>query len=59
MAERRKFDKAFREQTVLRILAQETTMSKMAEELGVHYTTIRDCRCQVFSYSFRAVNFYT
>jgi transposase len=37
-----KYDKAFKEQVVLRILAKETTISKMAEELGVHYTSVRD-----------------
>ncbi len=42
MGERRKFDKAFKEQAVLRILSGETTISKMAEELNVHYTTVRD-----------------
>ena len=42
MGERRKFDKAFKEQAVLRILSGETTVSKMAEELSVHYTTVRD-----------------
>ena len=42
MGERRKFDKAFKEQAVLRILSSETTVSKMAEELSVHYTTVRD-----------------
>lgn len=42
MAERRKFDKAFKEQVVLRIMSGETTVSKMAEEIGVHYSTVRD-----------------
>jgi transposase len=37
-----KYDKAFKEQVVLRILSKETTISKMAEELGVHYTSVRD-----------------
>ncbi len=37
-----KYDKAFKEQVVLRILGKETTISKMAEELGVHYTSVRD-----------------
>ncbi|WP_080062855.1 transposase [Ruminiclostridium hungatei] len=36
------FDKAFKEEAVLRILSSETTISKMAEELDVHYTTVRD-----------------
>ena len=31
----------FKEQTVLRILSGETTVSKMAEEIHVHYTTVR------------------
>lgn len=30
MGERRKFDKAFKEQAVLRILSSETTVNKMA-----------------------------
>lgn len=42
MAERRKFDKAFKEQVVLQIMSGETTVSKMAEEIGVHYSTVRD-----------------
>lgn len=35
MAEHRKFDKAFKEQAVLRVSSKETTMSKIAEELGI------------------------
>lgn len=42
MGERRKFDKAFMEQVVLQILSGETTISKMAEELNLHYSTDRD-----------------
>lgn len=42
MKQQGKYDKAFKEQVVLRILAKETTVSKMAEELEVHYTTVRD-----------------
>jgi transposase len=42
MGEQRKYDKAFKEQVVLRILSKETTVSKMAAELGLHYTSVRD-----------------
>lgn len=42
MGQRKKFDKAFKEQVVLRILAQESTVGDTANELGVHYTTVRD-----------------
>ena len=42
MEERKKFDKAFKEQVTRRIIDKETTITKMAEELGVHYTTVRD-----------------
>lgn len=42
MSERRKFDKAFKEQVVIRIISKETTIGKIAEELGVHHTTLRD-----------------
>ncbi len=42
MAERKKFDKAFKEQTVEKILAGETTASLMAKEIGVLYSTVRD-----------------
>ena len=42
MKQQGKYDKAFKEQVVLRILAKETTISQMAEELGVHYTSVRD-----------------
>jgi transposase len=38
----KKYDKAFKEQVVLRILAEESTVSEAAKELGVHYTTVRD-----------------
>jgi len=40
--ERRKFDKAFKEQVALRVISGEITASQIAEELAVHYTTIRD-----------------
>lgn len=42
MGERRTFDKAFKEQVVLRILSGDSTTSKMAEEVGVHYTTVKE-----------------
>jgi transposase len=42
MGERKKFDKAFKEQVVLRILSEETTITEMAKELGTHYSTVRD-----------------
>lgn len=42
MGQRKKFDKAFKEQTVAKILAGETTTGLMAKELGVHYSTVRD-----------------
>jgi transposase len=42
MGQRKKFDKAFKEQVVLRILAEESTMADTANELNVHYTTVRD-----------------
>jgi len=42
MGERRKFDKAFKEQAVLRVLSGETTVSKLVQELDVHYSTVRD-----------------
>jgi transposase len=38
----KKFDKAFKEQAVLRILNGDSTASEIAKELGVHYTTVRD-----------------
>jgi transposase len=37
-----KYGKEMKEQVVLRILNEETTIRKMSEELGVHYTTVRD-----------------
>jgi transposase len=37
-----KYGKEMKEQAVLRILNEETTIRKMSEELGVHYTTVRD-----------------
>ena len=42
MGQRKKFDKAFKEQVVLRILAKESTVGDAAKELDVHYTTVRD-----------------
>lgn len=42
MGERRKFDKAFKEQVALKVMSGETTVSKMADEIGVHHTTIRE-----------------
>jgi len=42
MGTRKKYDKAFKEQVVLRILANESTVSESAAELGLHYTTVRD-----------------
>lgn len=42
MVQRKRFDKEFKEQTVAKILAGETTISLMAKELGVHYSTVRD-----------------
>jgi len=42
MGQRKKFDKAFKEQVVLRILANESTIGDTAKELNVHYTTVRD-----------------
>jgi len=42
MAEVKRFDKAFKEQVVLKILAKDKTISEMAKELDVHYTSVRD-----------------
>lgn len=42
MNQRKKFDKAFKEQTVAKILLGKSTASIMAKELGVHYSTVRD-----------------
>jgi len=42
MVERKKFDKAFKEQVAIRVVSGEKTVSEMADELGVHYTTVRD-----------------
>lgn len=42
MERRPKFDKAFKEQTVLKILSKEATITEMAQTLNVHYTTVRD-----------------
>jgi transposase len=37
-----KYGKELKEQYVLRILNKESTIKKSAEELEVHYTTVRD-----------------
>jgi transposase len=37
-----RYGKELKEQAVLRILNEETTIKKMSEELDVHYTTVRD-----------------
>ena len=37
-----RYGKELKEQAVLRILNQETTIKKISEELDVHYTTVRD-----------------
>jgi transposase len=37
-----KYGKEIKEEAVLRILNKETTISKIAEDLDVHYTTVRD-----------------
>lgn len=42
MAEVKRFDKAFKEQVVLKILSKDKTISDMAKELDVHYSTVRD-----------------
>lgn len=42
MKEQGKYDKAFKEQVALKILSKETTARIMADELGIHYSTIRD-----------------
>ena len=42
MGERKKFDKSFKEQASRRIMDGDTTVSKMADELVLHYTTVRD-----------------
>ena len=39
MSERRKFDKAFKEQVAIRVISGEIAVSEMADELGVHHTT--------------------
>lgn len=36
------YDREFKEQVVKRILNEETTIGKMAEELDLHYTTVRN-----------------
>ncbi|WP_028611652.1 transposase [Paenibacillus harenae] len=42
MGQRKKFDKAYKEQVVLRIIAGESTVTDAAKELDVHFTTVRD-----------------
>lgn len=37
-----KYGKETKEQAVLRILNKESTIREMSEQLGVHYTTVRD-----------------
>ncbi len=37
-----KYGKEVKEQAVLRILNKQSTIGKTAEELNVHYTTVRD-----------------
>ena len=37
-----KYGKETKEQVVLRILNKESTIREMSEQLGVHYTTVRD-----------------
>jgi transposase len=37
-----KYGKEIKEEAVLRILNKESTIKSMAEDLDVHYTTVRD-----------------
>lgn len=37
-----KYDREFKEQVVQRIVHGETTTTEMAQELDLHYTTVRD-----------------
>lgn len=37
-----KYSKEMKKQVVLRILKEESTITELSEELGVHYTTVRD-----------------
>ena len=37
-----KYGKETKEQAVLRILNKESTIREMSDQLGVHYTTVRD-----------------
>ena len=41
-----KYGKEIKEQAVLRIMNGNATIKKTAEELGVHYTTVRDWKRQ-------------
>lgn len=42
MGKRRKFDKTFKEQVAIRVISGEISISKMADEIGVHHITVRD-----------------
>lgn len=42
MGEYNKYDKAYKEQVAQRILSGEKTIREMSDELGIHYTTVRD-----------------
>lgn len=44
MGVKKKFDKEFKEQVILHIISEETTVSTMAEKLGTLYSTIK-CKC--------------
>lgn len=43
MGQRKKYDKAIKEQVVLHTLAEETIVSDKAKELGIHNSTVREC----------------
>jgi transposase len=42
MGEIKRFDKAFKEQVVLKVLSKEKSVPDMSKELGVYGSTIRD-----------------
>lgn len=42
MGEQKRYDKGFKEQVVLRIISGETTINKIADEINVHRTSVRD-----------------
>jgi len=42
MGQRPKYDRAFKEQTVQKILNKEATITEMSHALIVHYITVRD-----------------